>query len=85
MAKTDLTIDVEARITVSNEMADRCLALLEMWQKDHREQRIMATERADGSIHLYRERKEPSPNTLKDLGNGMFEKVYNAPLKAEQE
>ena len=75
MAKTDLTIDVEARITVSNEMADRCLALLEMWQKDHCDQRLMATENADGSIHLYRERKECSAYSLRNMGNGVFETV----------
>lgn len=68
MARTDLTIDVEARITVSNEMADRCLALLEMWQKDHRDQRLMATNNADGSIHLYRDKKEyfPHSSTIKE-------------------
>ena len=31
----DLTIDVDAKVTVSNETAERCLRLLEMWQDDH--------------------------------------------------
>lgn len=84
MAKTDLTIDVEARITVSNEMADRCLALLEMWQKDHCDQRLMATENADGSIHLYRERKECSQYTLRNMGNGVFEKVPTSTTKSAE-
>lgn len=56
----ELTIDVTARITVSDEIADRCLALLEWWQNDHAEQRLMATKNADGSIHLYREFKNDS-------------------------
>ena len=53
----ELTIEVAARMTVSDETADRCLALLEWWQKDHAEQRLMASTNADGSIHLYREIK----------------------------
>ena len=84
MARTDLTIDVEARITVSNEMADRCLALLEMWQKDHCEQRLVATENADGSIHLFREKKERSPYSLRNLGNGVFEKVPTSTTKSAE-
>ena len=56
----ELTIDVTARMTVSDETADRCLALLEWWQNDHAEQRLMATTNADGSIHLYRELKNDS-------------------------
>ena len=84
MAKTDLTIDVEARITVSNEMADRCLALLEMWQKDHCDQRLIATENADGSIHLFREEKERSPYSLKNIGNGIFEKAPTSTTKSAE-
>lgn len=72
----ELTIDVTARITVSDEIADRCLALLEWWQNDHAEQRLMATTNADGSIHLYREKKESVPYSLRYLGNGKYEKVY---------
>lgn len=65
----ELTIDVTAGMTVSDETADRCLALLEWWQSDHAEQRLMATTNADGSIHLYREKKEYAPYSLRDLGN----------------
>lgn len=68
MAKNDLTIDVTTRLMVSDEMADRCLVLLEWWQKDHNEQRLMATTNVDGSIHLYREKKEYCPEALRDLG-----------------
>lgn len=60
MARNELIVNVEARLTVSDEIADRCLALLEWWQNDHAEQRLMATTNADGSIHLYREFKNDS-------------------------
>lgn len=77
MAKiNELPIDITARLTVSDEMADRCLALLEWWQNDHNEQRLMATTNADGSIHLYREMKDNAPYSIRNLGNGIFEKVY---------
>lgn len=77
MAKNELTIDVNASLTVSDETADRCLALLEWWQNDHSEQRLMATKNADGSIHLYRDKKESVPYSLRDIGNGKYEKVYD--------
>lgn len=64
----ELTIDVTARMTVSDETADRCLALLEWWQNDHAEQRLMGTTNADGSIHFYREKKGYAPEALRDLG-----------------
>lgn len=60
MARNELIVNVEARLTVSDEIADRCLSLLEWWQNDHAEQRLMATKNADGSIHLYRELKNDS-------------------------
>lgn len=68
MAKGELKVEVSACLTVSDEMADRCLALLEWWQNDHMGQRLMATTNADGSIHLYREMKEEVPESLRDLG-----------------
>lgn len=58
MEKNNLTVDVLARLVVSDEIADRCLALLEWWQNDHAEQRLMATTNEDGSIHMYRELKK---------------------------
>jgi hypothetical protein len=57
MKLDEITVDVAAKLIVSDETADRCLALLEWWQNDHNEQRLMATTNADGSIHLYRELK----------------------------
>lgn len=35
MTAKDLTIEVTAKLTVSDEMARRCLKLLEMWQNDN--------------------------------------------------
>lgn len=60
MARSELKVEVNTCLTVSDEMADRCLVLLEWWQNDHAEQRLMATTNADGSIHLYRELKNDS-------------------------
>ena len=68
MARSGLEVEVSACLTVSDEMADRCLALLEWWQNDHPEQRLMGTTNADGSIHFYREKKEYAPEALRDLG-----------------
>lgn len=76
MGKSELTVEVSANLTVSDKMADRCLALLEWWQNDHNEQRLMATTNADGSIHLYREKKESALYSLRSLGDGTFERVY---------
>lgn len=33
--KNGLTIEVDTRITVSDESAERCLKILEMWQEDN--------------------------------------------------
>lgn len=33
--KNGLTIEVETKLTVSNESAERCLRILEMWQEDN--------------------------------------------------
>lgn len=78
MAKiSELKVEVSACLTVSDEMADRCLALLEWWQNDHNDQRLMATTNPDGSIHLYREKKDNAPYSLRNLGNGVFEKGYD--------
>ena len=42
MAKVkELTVDVTARMTVSDETACRCLRLLEMWMDDHPEAAII--------------------------------------------
>lgn len=36
----DLTVTVNANITVTNETAERCLRLLEMWQADNPDKKI---------------------------------------------
>ena len=51
--KTDLTIDVDARLSVSDETAERCLRLLEMWQDDNPGKRILQERRRDGSTRLW--------------------------------
>lgn len=33
--KNELTIEVETKLTVSDESAERCLKILEMWQEDN--------------------------------------------------
>ena len=63
MAKGELSIDISAQLTVSDEMADRCLVLLEWWQKGNPNQRLMGETNADGSIHLYREQKNDTPTS----------------------
>ena len=50
MARTELTVDVEARLTVSEETAQRCLLLLEMWQNDHRDKKIVRIQTSDGTF-----------------------------------
>lgn len=57
MKAQDLTIEVKATLTVSDEMADRCMRLLEMWQADHPDQRLMSSEDEYGSYKLYRENR----------------------------
>ena len=32
---SDITVDVNARLIINDEMANRCLRLLEMWQEDN--------------------------------------------------
>ena len=48
MAKGELTVEVETRITISRETAERCLRILEMWQEDHPQWYIEGTEGKDG-------------------------------------
>lgn len=42
MKAKELTIDVYAKVTVLDEMAERCLRLLEMWQNDNPDKVIIA-------------------------------------------
>ena len=54
MAKIeDLTVEVRATVTVSDETAERCLRLLEMWQADHPDKRILGDRGPDGVIRYY--------------------------------
>lgn len=48
MAKGEITVEVEARITISMETAERCLRILEMWQDDHPQWFIEGTKGKDG-------------------------------------
>lgn len=42
MAKTnELTVDVTAKLTVSDEAAKRCMVLLEMWMDDNPDRNIV--------------------------------------------
>ncbi len=57
MAKIDdLTINVTPRITVSDETAERCLRLLEMWQNDNPDKRIQGEWMAGGVAFRIRSR-----------------------------
>ena len=51
--KTDLVVDVDARLTVSDETAERCLRLLEMWQDDNPGKMIQQERRRDGSTRFW--------------------------------
>lgn len=53
MAKLkDLTIDVTASLTVSDDMAERCLRLLEMWQADNPEKKIEGEWLTDNKVEF---------------------------------
>lgn len=57
MAKTnELTVDVTAKLTVSDETAKRCMALLEMWMDDNPDRSIVCDRVTydDGTRHLLR-------------------------------
>lgn len=48
MAINDVRISVTANITVSDEMAERCLRLLEIWQDDNADKKIIGEKLSDG-------------------------------------
>ena len=48
MAINDVRISVTANITVSDETAERCLRLLEMWQEDNADKKIIGERLPDG-------------------------------------
>lgn len=51
--RTSLEINVDARLSVSDETAERCLMLLEMWQDDNPGKMILQERRRDGSTRLW--------------------------------
>lgn len=48
MAINDVRIYVTANITVSDEMAERCLRLLEIWQEDNADKKIIGEKLSNG-------------------------------------
>lgn len=67
MARTDFSIDVSARITVSDEMAVRCLRILEMWQDDNPDKMIVGKKNSDGgTVFIIVNKAEPK----QDGGDG---------------
>ena len=50
MAKSKVTVDVEARLTISDETAERCLRILEMWQEDNPDKRILGERFCDRTL-----------------------------------
>ena len=49
--------EVVVKMIISDETADMCLRWLEMWQNDHPDQWIMASQNDDGTVKLYREKR----------------------------
>lgn len=47
-----MTFDVQTRLTISEEMAERCLRLLEMYLTDNPNKRILETEGREGRRQL---------------------------------
>ena len=66
MAKIDeLTVEVAAKLTVSDETAKRCMALLEMWMDDNPDKNIVCDLSRDMMHHrlrIERIRQEVSDN-----------------------
>ena len=44
MKQKNLTIEIDTKLTVSDESAERCLRLLEIWQEDHPDKYIEGRE-----------------------------------------
>lgn len=63
MKAEELTVEVKAKLTVSDETAKRCLKLLEMWWDDNPDADILCdtTMQKDGISHKFRiERRNPT-------------------------
>ena len=56
MKATELTVEVIAKLTITDEMANRCLRLLEFWQNDNPNKHIVADTvlTTDGKRTLFR-------------------------------
>ena len=61
MAINDVRISVTANITVSDEMAERCLQLLAMWQDDNSDKHIEGKRLPDGRtvFKIVKNKEEP--------------------------
>ena len=57
MKADTIMCEVVVKMIISDETADMCLRLLEMWQNDHPDQWIMASKNDDGTVKLYREKR----------------------------
>ena len=74
MAKiNDLTVDVTANLTVSDETANRCLRLLEMWQADNPDKSIMADSEY-GYIRFYIQSAKTKAERLREMMNEIEKK-----------
>lgn len=62
MAINDVRISVTANITVSDEMAERCLQLLAMWQDDNLDKHIEGERLPDGRtvFKIVKNKEEPN-------------------------
>lgn len=55
MRAKELSIEVQARVVVTDEMAERCLRLLEMWQDDNANAKIIGERQPDGRTRFHLE------------------------------
>ena len=55
MRAKELSIEVQARVVVTDEMAERCLRLLEMWQDDNSNAKIIGERQPDGRTRFHLE------------------------------
>ena len=60
MTAKEITVNVGVKMTVSDEMACRCLRVLEMWQNDNPDKIIIrdTVHTTDGDRFIYRIREE---------------------------
>ena len=70
MKADDLTVEVKAKLTVSDETAKRCLRLLEMWWNDNPDAEFICDRELhiDGISHKFRiERQNPASIIIKTM------------------